>query len=65
MELVKRCINKGSGTYPPELKAFALTLQFYSAQAYEYVQKNIWQKPATSQNRVESVLVCEWQSRVS
>jgi len=28
MELVKRCINKGSGTYPPELKAFALTLQF-------------------------------------
>ena len=39
MELVKRCINKGSGTYPPELKAFALTLQFYSARAYEYVRK--------------------------
>ena len=45
LELVKRCMNKGShnpsrpNTYPPELRAFALTLQFHSARAYDYVRK--------------------------
>lgn len=27
-------------TYPPEMRAFALTLHFYSAKAYRYVRKS-------------------------
>jgi len=43
-ELVQRCVNRSVGgesakAYPPELKAFALTLQFYSRRAYEYVRE--------------------------
>ena len=42
LSLMKRMTNKKTGkgrTYPPELKSFALTLQFYSAKAYEFVRK--------------------------
>ena len=42
LELMKRLtsgrLGKGN-TYPPELKSFALTLQFYSTKAYEFVRK--------------------------
>ena len=42
-ELVQRCVDKSLGgciaTYPCELKAFALTLQFYSGRAYDYVRE--------------------------
>jgi hypothetical protein len=43
-ELIKRCIDKQSSAtsrnpYPPQLKAFALTLQFYSARAYDFVRE--------------------------
>ncbi|KAK7476711.1 hypothetical protein BaRGS_00032048 [Batillaria attramentaria] len=31
--------SKAGGTYHPALKAFALTLQFYSTKAYEYVRR--------------------------
>ena len=40
--LMKRMAAKKSGKgwrYSPELKSFALTLQFYSAKAYEFVRK--------------------------
>lgn len=30
--------NKRTNQYPPELKAFAMTLQFYSAKAYQYIR---------------------------
>lgn len=30
--------SKDSGTYPSELKTFALTLNFYSPKAYSYVR---------------------------
>ena len=42
LELIKRCMNKGKyseAVYPAELRAFALTLQFYLARAYEYVRQ--------------------------
>ena len=43
LHIMKRLTsNKRSGRgckYPAELKSFALTLQFYSAKAYEYVRK--------------------------
>ena len=42
LELIKRCMNKGQNSkavYPAELRAFALTLQFYSARAYDYVRQ--------------------------
>ena len=43
LELMKR-LNDGNSLkkgcrYPPELKSFALTLQFYSAKAYEFVRR--------------------------
>ena len=42
-EILKRmskCKQTGKGArYSPELKAFALTLQFYSTKAYNYVRK--------------------------
>lgn len=42
-DLVTRCVAKSAGqsttTYPPELKAFALTLLFYSRRAYDYVRE--------------------------
>ena len=44
MELITRCLKKHSGdtltAYPPELRSFALTLQFYSARAYNYVRES-------------------------
>lgn len=39
---MKRMTNKKTrkgSKYPPELKSFALTLQFYSAKAYELVRQ--------------------------
>ena len=41
-ELMKRLVsqkaNKNPGAYPPELRAFAMTLKFYSTKAYNYVR---------------------------
>lgn len=37
-QLLGRAIDKTSNKYPPELRAFALTLHFYSPAAYEYVR---------------------------
>ncbi|KAL3174896.1 hypothetical protein MRX96_010927 [Rhipicephalus microplus] len=37
-QLLCRVGNKQKGKYPPELRAFALTLHFYSPAAYEYVR---------------------------
>ena len=37
--LVKQKKNKKCGAYPPELRAFALTLKFYSTKAYNFVRK--------------------------
>ncbi|KAH8030171.1 hypothetical protein HPB51_006603 [Rhipicephalus microplus] len=37
-QLLCRVGNEQKGKYPPELRAFALTLQFYSPAAYEYVR---------------------------
>ena len=43
--ILQRLVNRrGSGKgseYPPELKSFALTLQFYSAKAYEFVRQKL------------------------
>jgi len=43
LDLVMRCLKKGSGqplkSYPSELREFALTLQFHSTRAYDYVRK--------------------------
>ncbi|KAL1430174.1 hypothetical protein MTO96_015341 [Rhipicephalus appendiculatus] len=38
LQLLSRATKKGSVQYPRELRAFALTLHFYSAAAYEYVR---------------------------
>ena len=44
MELFKRTSGEGKGKkgtkYSPELRAFALTLQFYSTKAYNFVRKS-------------------------
>lgn len=37
-QLLNRAAKDQKGTYPPELRAFALTLHFYSPSAYEYVR---------------------------
>ncbi|KAL3186990.1 hypothetical protein MRX96_026087 [Rhipicephalus microplus] len=37
-QLLCRVGNEQKGKYPPELRAFALTLHFYSPDAYEYVR---------------------------
>lgn len=40
--MLKRISSGKSGKgckYPPEIKSFALTLQFYSSKAYEFVRK--------------------------
>ncbi|KAH8018711.1 hypothetical protein HPB51_010543 [Rhipicephalus microplus] len=37
-QLLVRAHEKTNKMYPPELRAFALTLQYYSAAAYEYVR---------------------------
>ena len=43
-ELMKRLVsqkaNKSPGAYPPELRAFAMTLKFYSTKAYNYVRES-------------------------
>ena len=43
-ELMKRLVTqkkkKNPGAYPKELRAFAMTLKFYSAKAYKYVRKS-------------------------
>jgi len=43
LDLVMNCLKKGANepirSYPPELRAFALTLQFYSSKAYDYVRQ--------------------------
>lgn len=38
IQLIKRMKDQKGGTYPPEIRSFALTLQFYSSKAYEYVR---------------------------
>lgn len=45
--------GKRSRTYPPELRKFAITLQFYSSRAYDYVRKiwsNLLPHPSTIRN---------------
>ena len=37
LDILKRAENKGKCT--PQLRAFAITLQFYSKKAYDYVRK--------------------------
>lgn len=37
--LSRKLHGKSRMKYSPELRSFALTLQFYSAKAYEYVRK--------------------------
>ena len=39
---MKRLVTqkKNPGAYPKELRAFAMTLKFYSAKAYKYVRKS-------------------------
>ena len=43
-DLMKRLVTqkkkKNPGAYPKELRAFAMTLKFYSAKAYKYVRKS-------------------------
>ena len=43
-EIMKRIIlqkkNKNPGAYPPELRSFALTLKYYSSEAYRFVRKS-------------------------
>ena len=43
-ELMKRLVmqtqKKNPGAYPKELRSFAMTLKFYSAKAYKYVQES-------------------------
>ena len=41
-ELIKRLVSEKAnpGAYPPELRAFAMTLKFYSTKAYNYVRDN-------------------------
>ncbi|KAG1655031.1 DNA transposase THAP9 [Nymphon striatum] len=44
LALMDRIISKKKGKggkYPPELKSFALTLQFYSSKAYEFVRQTL------------------------
>lgn len=38
-QLVKRLMKKKNTSYSPELRSFAMTLQYYSAKAYEFVRK--------------------------
>ncbi|XP_075746106.1 THAP domain-containing protein 1-like [Rhipicephalus microplus] len=40
-QLLCRVGNEQKGKYPPELRAFALTLHFYSPAAYEYVRSKL------------------------
>ena len=45
LEVMKRIVSHkhkklSRKSYPPELRAFALTLQFYSTKAYKYVREN-------------------------
>jgi len=38
-KLFERIAGQKTGTYPEELKSFAMTLQFYSSKAYEFVRE--------------------------
>ena len=41
LDLMKRITSgRKPGSYPPELRSFAMTLKFYSAKAYRYVRKS-------------------------
>lgn len=43
-------VRKRKKKYSPELRTFALTLQFYSSKAYRYVRKtfnNLLPEPST------------------
>lgn len=40
-QLLCRSAENGKKQYPPELRAFALTLHFYSPAAYEYVRTKL------------------------
>ncbi|CAL4130465.1 unnamed protein product [Meganyctiphanes norvegica] len=39
LEIMQRITSGKKGKYPEELKKFALTLQFYSSKAYEYIRQ--------------------------
>ena len=39
LEIIKRMLSKKADEYPPELRSFAMTLQFYLTKAYNYVRK--------------------------
>ncbi|GBO14552.1 DNA transposase THAP9, partial [Araneus ventricosus] len=57
-QLIKRLQKKGCKEYPPELRAFALTLSFYSNKAYKYVRKvfiNALPHPTTLRKWYQSV----------
>ncbi len=62
LALMKRMSTKKSGKghkYSPEMKSFALTLQFYSAKVYEFVRKTFnLALPTQSQIR-------RWYSKVA
>lgn len=48
--MLNRSIKSKNGKYSPKIRSFALTLQFYSAKAYNYVRKtfkNLLPHPAT------------------
>ena len=36
--VLRKLKKKSPGAYPPELRAFAMTLKFYSTKAYNYVR---------------------------
>ncbi|KMQ82281.1 thap domain-containing protein 9-like protein, partial [Lasius niger] len=58
-QIIKRHLKgKKRGAFPSELKTFAVTLQFYSTKAYEYVRKtflNILLHPQTIRKWYSSV----------
>ena len=62
LALMKRMTSKKSGKgnkYSPELKSFALTLQFYSAKAYEFV-RNTFNVALPSQSQIR-----RWYGKVA
>ena len=40
LEIMQRKLQKKKVSYSPEIKSFALTLQFYSSKAYEFVRRS-------------------------
>jgi len=51
--VLNRSFKSNNAKYSPKIRSFALTLQFYSAKAYNYVRKtfkNVLPHPATIKN---------------